>query len=516
MPYNVFSTEYINKIWLMYLRKSRQDDPEQTVEEVLSKHESILQEWAKRELGHEIPEDCIYREIVSGGESIQDREEIQKVLARMEDPNVAGVVCVDPQRLLRGSLTDCDLLIDTFRYSKTFVATPVMVYDLENKMERRFFQDELMRGRDYLDYVKEVLYRGRYLSASRGFFVPSQPPYGYNKIKIGKNFTLEANENADVVRMIFDWYVKDFKTPGEIANELNRMMIPPASPKRKEWVKESVLIMLKNVHYDGKVVYGRKKQTVVFENGKKVTKRIKQRTEDMMIAEGKHQAIVDHETFMLAQERIEGRGYMAPKTRRQLSNIFAGLLRCSKCGYIMAYHADKKHNYYQCKKYCNKTLNHKDLVPAVKATLLEVHLPELVAKLEDGAGDSAAIQKQLIDRLEKQMADFKAQEAKQYDLLETGIYTNELFLERNTALREKMETCSNQIAEAKKNMPQAIDYAGKIVALKEAANALDDDTIPSSKKNRLLKAVIKEIEYTSERGQPLGVNDFKLSITLNL
>ena len=77
MPYNVFSTEFKNKIWLMYLRKSRQDDPEQTVEEVLSKHEAILQEWAKRELGHEIPEDCIYREIVSGGESIEDREEIQ-------------------------------------------------------------------------------------------------------------------------------------------------------------------------------------------------------------------------------------------------------------------------------------------------------------------------------------------------------------------------------------------------------------------------------------------------------
>ena len=516
MPYNVLSTEFINKIWLMYLRKSRQDDANQSVEEVLGKHEQILQEWAKRELGREIPEDCIYREIVSGGESIEDREEIQKVLARSEDPNVAGVVCVDPQRLSRGSLTDCDLLIDTFRYSKTLVATPVMVYDLENKMERRFFQDELMRGRDYLDYVKEVLYRGRYLSASRGFFVPSQPPYGYNKVKIGKNFTLEPNENADVVRMIFNWYAKDYKTPGEIANELNRMMIPPASKQSKEWVKESVLILLKNVHYDGKIVYGRKKQTVVFENGKKVTKRIKQRPEDMMIAEGKHPAIVDHQTFELAQERIEGRGYMAPKTRRQLSNTFAGLLRCPKCGYIMAYHADSKHNYYQCKKYCNKTLNHKDLVPAVMTTLMTVHLPELEAKLENGDGSSSAIQKKLIDRLEKQMADFKTQEAKQYDLLETGIYTSEVFQERNAILREKIVACSEQLAEAKKSLPKSVDYAEKIMTLKEAVNALDDDTVPVKEKNRLLKAVIKEIEYESERGQPLGQNEFSLNITLNI
>lgn len=502
--------------YLMYLRKSRADNPDESVEEVLSKHEKLLQDYFIREIGHPIPEENIYREVVSGGENIADREEMCKILAKIEGPDVDGVACADPQRLSRGSLTDCDLLIDTFRYSKTLVVTPVMVYDLENKMERRFFQDELMRGRDYLEYVKEVLYRGRYLSASRGWFVPSCPPYGYNKIKVGKNFTLEPNENADVVRMIFNWYVKEYKTPGQISEELNRMMIPPSSSQGTEWVKESVLVLLKNVHYDGKIVYGRRKQTVVFENGKKVTKRLMQRPEDMMISEGKHPAIVDHEIFELAQERIEGRGYMAPKTRKPLSNPFAGLLRCPICGYMMTYHMDRATHYHTCKKYCSKSLKHSDLVSAVKNILLTVHLPELEAKLENGDGNSATIQKQLVERLEKQMADFKAQEAKQYDLLETGIYTNEVFLERNTALREKMTACSNQIAEAKKSMPQAIDYAEKITSLKEAVNAIDDDTVPVDKKNRLLKAVIKEMVYVSKKGQPLGTNNFELDITLNI
>ena len=513
MPYNVFSTEFKNKIWLMYLRKSRQDDPEQTVEEVLSKHEAILQEWAKRELGHEIPEDCIYREIVSGGESIEDREEIQKVLARIEDPNVAGVVCVDPQRLSRGSLTDCDLLIDTLRYSKTLCVTPIMVYDLENKMERRFFQDELMRGRDYLDYVKEVLYRGRYQSAARGCVVGA-PPYGYNKIKIGKDWTLEPNENADIVRMIFDWYVKEQKTPGQIYKELNRLMIPPS--KGKIWGRESIHFMLKNVHYDGKVVFGRKKTTVVFENGKKVTKRLKQQPEDVLIVEGKHQAIVDHEIFELAQERLAGRGYISPRTSNGLSNPFAGLLRCPICGYAMAYHSGRRHKSFNCKNYCSKVLTPRDLTNAVKTALLTEHLPELEAKRDNGDGNSMAIQKQLVDRLEKQMADLKAQEAKQYDLLETGIYTNEVFLERNSALRIKISSCDNLLTEAKKNLPKAVDYEGKIRTLKEAVNALDDDTIPVGQKNILLKAIIKKIEYTSDKNQPHGVNEFKLRITLNI
>ena len=96
-PYNVLTPELKNKIWLMYLRKSQQDDPNETVEEVVAKHEGLLQEWARRELGREIPEDCIYREVVSGGESLDEREEIRKVLSRIEDPMVAGVIVVDPQ-----------------------------------------------------------------------------------------------------------------------------------------------------------------------------------------------------------------------------------------------------------------------------------------------------------------------------------------------------------------------------------------------------------------------------------
>ena len=443
--------------YLMYLRKSRADNPEESVEEVLSKHERLLQDYFIRELGHPIPEDCIYREIVSGGENIADREEMCKVLARIEDADVLGCACADPQRLSRGSLTDCDLLIDKLRFTKTLVITPVMVYDLENKMERRFFQDELMRGRAYLEYDKEALYRGRCLSASRGCFVPSQPPYGYNKVKIGKDWTLEPNENADIVRMIFNWYAKDYKTPKQISDELNRMMIPP-STKGKMWTKESILVLLKNIHYDGKVVFGRKKVTVVFENGKKVTKRLKQQPEDMIIAEGKHPAIVDHEIFELAQDRITGRGYMAPKTRRPLSNPFAGILRCPICGYAMTYHSRQGFTSFNCRRYCSKMLKYQDFVPALKTALLEVHLPELEAKQKNGDGESLAIQKQLLGRLEKQMADFKTQEAKQYDLLETGIYSNEVFLERNAALREKMTVCVNQLAEAKKNLPNAINY----------------------------------------------------------
>jgi hypothetical protein len=158
----------------------------------------------------------------------------------------------------------------------------------------------------------------------------------------------------------------------------------------------------------------------------------------------------------------------------------------------------------------------KDLTNAVKTTLLTVHLPELEAKLESGEGNSAVIQQHLVDNLERQMAELKKQEAKQYDLLETGIYSDEVFLERNAALRVKISSCENLLAEARRNLPKAVNYEEKIVMLKEAVAALDDDTKSVEQKNILLKAVIKQIEYSSDKNQPYGVNDFKLRIDLNL
>ena len=52
------------------------------------------------------------------GESIADREEIKKVLARLEDPAVVGVLVVEPSRLSRGDLADCAKIINSFRFSK--------------------------------------------------------------------------------------------------------------------------------------------------------------------------------------------------------------------------------------------------------------------------------------------------------------------------------------------------------------------------------------------------------------
>ena len=521
MPYNVLSTEMKNQTWIMYLRKSRQDDPNESVEEVLAKHEGMLQEWAKRELGHAIPEECIYREIISGGESIEEREEMRKVLARIEDPNVVGLICIDPQRLTRGSLEDCGLLISTLKYTSTLVATLMMTYDMNNKMERKFFESELMRGRDYLDAVKEVLLRGRIAAVKRGCYISTHVLYGYRKVVIGKDHTLEPDENADIVRMIFDLYVNHDKTYYQIACKLNEMGVKPQ--KGDQWNKSSIRWMLKNVHYDGKVCFNRVRRITAMENGEKVTRSLMQPEEEVIIAEGKHEALVDHETFMKAQEKIDAN--IPAKVGYPLRNPFAGILYCAKCGKAMAQHPYKHaDDRFECRTRpkCYKSIKMYELENAVTIALEESELPTLQAKWQSGEGNSIAIQKKLLVNLEKEMENYRQQEERQYELLETGKYTEDVFDKRNAVLRQKMEDCQERIYKAKATMPKEVNYAERIVLLTNAIAAMKDDSVSAEEKNRLLKVIVERIEYSGippvskNESYKKNENEFKLSITLRL
>ena len=499
-------------IWIMYLRKSRQDNPEETVEEVLAKHETMLQEYAERELGRRIPEENIYREVVSG-ESIDERVEIKKVLGRLEDPNVAGVLVVEPSRLSRGDLSDCARIIDTFRFSHTLIATPMMTYDLEKKMERKFFQDELLRGNDYLEYTKEILFRGRVAAVKRGCYINARPPWGYDRIKIGRDWTLEPNDDADTVAMMFDWYVKEGMTPGAIARRLNGMGIK--SPTGGQWGRDTVRDMLCNVHYAGKVRFNEIKKVITVEHGERVKKHLRQPEDEVIIAEGKQDAIVPLEVFEQAQAKLNNNPRIQHGTN--LVNLFSGVLRCP-CGRVMQYRTKKNASArYSCPKrpYCCKSGKADDVLALVITALETGELPKLQTKLKNGDGNAAAIQKRRLEKLSKQMEEYREQEDNQYDLLEKKKYTQEVFDRRNAALRKKMDECEKEIHLTKQALPQNIDYAEAIVRVEEAIEALKDETMPLRTRNNKLRAIVKTVQYSSTC-KGFNKTQIHLEIVLNL
>ena len=481
--------------YLMYLRKSRADNPKESVEEVLAKHETMLQEYAVREFGGRIPEHCIFREVVSG-ETIDERPKMSEVMLRIEDPKVKGVLAVDPQRLSRGDLEDCGKIVNAFRYTKTQVCTPNMVYDLSNKMERKFFEQELMRGNDFLEYTKEILLRGRIAAIKKGSYIGNVPPFGYDKCEDDIGPTLKPNAYADAVRLVFDMFVNQGKTPLQIARHLDSLGIKPV--KGEIWEKSSISFILKNVHYAGWVIFGKTKTEKVFVNGELTKKRgMPADKDDVVMAKGRHPALVSQELFDAAQEIKRNNppaNWDAP-----LKNPLAGLIFCWKCGKAITQHPYKRaRTRYECRNRAgcgSKSVAMDDLHEALIFALENVHLPDLEVKLQSNAGNSLVIQQNQIKALQAELEKLIEQEDHQFELLETKVYTQERFEIQNKKLHAKMDNIKSKIYELKKSLPKEVDYGDKIIRLKDAIASLRDESIPAEATNKLLKAIIKRIVY---------------------
>ena len=151
-------------------------------------------------------------------------------------------------------------------------------------------------------------------------------------------------------------------------------------------------------------------------------------------------------------------------------------------------------------------------------------LPALQLKFKNGDGDAAKIQRRILDNLEKQMAEYHAQEERQYELLETNPnYPPEVFERRNAVLRQKMEECQKQIYQAKAAMPKSVDYSERVAALQAAVDVLKDPNATPAEKNRLLKAIVERIEFTGSPSDHLNrkrnkrnENAFSLKIFLRV
>ena len=480
--------------YLMYLRKSRADGDHETVEEVLAKHYKILQDHAVATIGRLIPEDKIYQEVVSG-ETIQDRPEMKKLLDRIQAEEITGVFVVDPQRLSRGDLSDCGTIIRAFRYTNTLVITSSKTYDLNDKFDRKFFEMELMRGGDYLEYVKEIMMRGRIASVKNGNFIGNTAPYGYMKIKDGKNFTLAPDPNeANVLKLIYELWVNEGLGCVRIANRLNSMNIKPR--KAELWNHNSLQRMLKNPVYIGKICWNRRKRVKKYENGNIVSSRPINKDDDILMIDGRHEPLISKEMFYASLDRFG----KLPKNKAKtgLKNPFAGILHCS-CGRAMIYQPSNKcaarlHCAYQM--HCgNRSATYEEVEHEVLRALKEL-TADVKEYIDGNNTNSSDANKVIISALTKELNELEAQQNKLYELLEKGIYDSDLFLSRNKILAERRQQLEEGIAEAHSMEQSQQDYESRYVALLDAISALENESLSAEAKNQLLRAVIKDITYS--------------------
>lgn len=497
----------------LYLRKSRMEEVTDTTGEVLQRHKEILLDLTTK-YGIHIRDDMIFEEVVSGG-SLYARPEMLKILELLENNALRSVTVMDIDRLGRGNMREQGMILEAFKDSGTKIITPRKVYDLDDENDEEMTEFEAFFARRELKVINRRLNGGREKVTKDGGHI-TLPPYGYKRKWIDaipkKLPSLEpVPEEANYVRMMYDMYVNQGMGATLIAEALNGLGSTPH--QYPAWGKSSVMHVLKNPVYIGKIVRGRKKYVRKGEKGN--TKTIVTKNDTYNIVEGLHEAIIDEETYRLAQEVRERKYHPSYRKADTLENPMAGLIKCRNCGYNlqMRFFSGKKVHWLLCsRKGCIKSTR----IDRVEKSLLAGLANSLEAlKLQRAEGSNSIELQQLqetIQHIEKEITKTQKQLDNMYDFLEQGVYTVEVFSERSESVSKKLKLLKKSLIELNEKS-ENLNTDKLDIMIKKLEHVLtsypESDT---NTKNYLLKTVMEKAVYYKE--SDWSPDQFELEIFL--
>lgn len=173
---------------------------------------------------------------------------------------------------------------------------------------------------------------GRRQKAREGKWNGGQAPFGYELDS--KNGTLTVNsKEAEIVKIIFSKFVNEGLGADSICDYLNQHGYQKKKVKKNElnyFSRGLIMKILDNPVYIGKIAYGRT-ATEKVKGSRDQYKRVK--TDDYMLIDGIHEAIVDQELWEAARIRRKETGVKWNKTHSlEHEHILSGILRCPVCG----------------------------------------------------------------------------------------------------------------------------------------------------------------------------------------
>lgn len=458
----------------------------------------MLMDLADR-MGIVIHEHDIYREIVSG-ESIEARPQMQRLLKAVEMRTYTAVLCIELERLSRGNGADQARILKAFQFSNTKIITLNKTYDLasDDEFDEEFFEFGLFMSRREYKTIKRRLLRGRLQSQQEGYFTGSTLPFGYGKMKNpeGKGYILIQNEQTPILQMIFRRYASG-DLLADIVQDLNTAGIQTASTLNAKWTTNRVRDMLRNRVYIGEINVNKYVKNRRMEDGRIIE--TKRRNPDMQTVKGKHEPIIDMETWDKVQERF---ARFAPRTNidRSLKNPLASIMRCAECGKMMARrtytHKGVSIPIIVCQS--NRCITRQSNLEMVENMVTEALKKELERQQTILASYNTEKQDNSDDKtlefLQAEIAKKDKMMERVDELYELGDYSRSKYLERSQKLQAQKAELMKQLEEIEKRISERDNNRKNAVPI--LTKVLDEyHTLDVKGKNDLLKMIIETITY---------------------
>lgn len=490
--------EFVNGRYAIYLRKSRADvEAEMRGEgETLARHRRALTELALRR-GYNVT--AVYEEIVSG-DTIASRPQMQALLAAVESGVYAGVIVNDADRLARGDSIDQGIVKQAFYATGTLIITPYKTYDPANESDEDFFDFSLFMARFEYRKIKQRMQTGRARSAAEGNWIGTRVPDGYARVKRTdrRGFVLEPDPNrAPIAQSIFRWYAwgdeeGNIMSSSAIANRLHNMGIK--TQFGYDFTAGSVRSILRNPAYIGQATWAKRVKRVKSTGGIRVETR--EINSAPIVCENAHEPLVDEATWKRVQSLFAGHKPLPKNKLAPVRNVLSGLVYCSECGHAMQRKpgAGGRPDMISCTtRGCPTTgiyipTIEETIIDALKEWTMQYSAPDMPeAEHHDPAQSAREALVRQLDSLNKQLN-------KMYDLVEQGVYTPAVFIQRSGEVKERIADAQRQLdaIQSKPSTAEIIKSQLPQIRYVMEAYPLTDDL---QQKNALLKSVISKVVY---------------------
>ena len=352
----------------------------------------------------------------------------------------------------------------------------------------------------YSENLAQEVTRGMREAASRGFWVASRTPYGYNRVMVQdgpkKRPTLEPNEDAArVVKRMFAM-AEAGKGMLPIAKTLNDEGV--ASPTGRLWSKRGVNFILSNEVYTGTLVWGA---------------RAKDSAEPVRIEEA-FSAIVSKTQFRQVNGLMRSRAPRVAHPRRVASSyLLSGLVKCKACNGALSGQDAKsgQFSYYVCQSIMKRgkdacetpRLNARRfeemVVDRIRSNVLtEGNLRALVEVVDEQIDRVASEQRKRLETIEKELEDAKRALGRVWHAIETSDIQLSDASDRIREHRERRERLEDAAADAKAILSQrraVLDDAETIAAHAQDMSAFLNES-QTTERRAFIETFLKEIVVT--------------------
>ncbi len=436
----------------------------------------------------------------------RNQRELREILDTAEHDGIGVVVVYELDRLARNMVSTL-LFVDELREHGIRFAAVSNEIDLTTPEGE--LQLHLLSA--FAHYFRKQL--GRKVRSNQALRVREGKVFGRTKYgyRMGPDGRLVVDEEqANVVRQAYRWYLEESVGLREIALRLNAMGV--RTKTGAQWGVSSVRLFFEDVEtYRGSVTYGKWRKV----RGQGVWPKLVRNDGEYLTVEGAHPRILDDEMIERAQRQRQVRAGMRGRAAGS-PHLLSGVLYCGHCGSRMVYsrssQGDKAWAYYVCGSYSRRGTCQRN---AVRADLAEQTVIddlsqafessdselEIRREVQRTSQNAAAVQQELAG-LERRLADYPEMARRARMALVEGAFTMQEYRAtvadaeaQAQAWRERIETLRVELSR-KPDIETARAHVLEVIAGRD----LDPD---SPALRALVREVYARMEYRDDADPPL-------------